>query len=107
MLAGGSVGSPDWTLLAAGPRSAVLADSGDNRNLTHNANGTEWYFSTNWSWGFANGGEAVNRDSCDLAPTTNVHLRLCWHTYSGNLSSGYRIGTNINTNSGLFERAVL
>ena len=102
-------GSSDYSLLAAGPRATVLADSGNAGNVTHNANGTEWYFSTGWSWGFALGGDTVNRDSCDYPPTGQPHadLRLCWHTGGGNLSSGFRSGTtNLNGNAS-WQRVVL
>jgi len=86
------------TLLAAAPKSDVFYDTGDSNNDTRNSNGTEWYRSDNYSWGFALGGETVNRNSCDYdtGSQTNPDTRMCIHTGSGGyLQGGYRCGSDI------------
>jgi hypothetical protein len=94
LMLGGALGVTSFSdglvldVLATAPREDVLADMGDSRNGTHISNGTGWYFSDSWSWGFVAEGDEPNRISCDvgrvLAPTT-----LCWHTDSGLMFEGY------------------
>ena len=98
LLAGGRTGSSILTVLAAAPRADVIFDTGES-NTPHNANGSGWYFSPNWSWGFAKEGDPINREECDVAassdqPGPNPYLRLCWHTLGGNasFSGGWRAG---------------
>ena len=97
MLAGGVTGSDTLSLLAWANETDVMFATGTN-NTTHNANGAEWYFDPNWSWGFAPAGAAVNLSSCDIAESTSfgtgptVNERLCWHTGSGTLNGGWRVG---------------
>ncbi len=102
MLAGRATGSSTLLLLAQADRADVLFDTGTG-NVTHNANGSEWYYSDSWSWGFANGGDAVVRDSCDIPEFfgggANLDLRLCWHTGGGQMNGGFRIGSTIFLNS--------
>jgi hypothetical protein len=102
MLAGGPTGDPTLTVLAAAPRADVLFDTGESDD-PHNANGSGWYFNSNWSWGFAKQGDPIIRDSCDVAadadPGPNPELRLCWHTEGGFLAGGYRAGATTELNS--------
>src|SRR3954447_782182 len=74
-------GSSDYTVLAAAPRADVLLDVGPDPAASHAANGSQWYYSSSGSWGFANGGDSVNRVPCD-AETANAQLRMCWQTFS-------------------------
>jgi hypothetical protein len=94
------------TLLAAAPKSDVFYDTGDSNNDTRNSNGTEWYRSDNYSWGFALGGETVNRSSCDYdaGAQTNPDTRMCIHTGGGFLQSGYRCGENYVNGAADWER---
>jgi hypothetical protein len=85
LLACAPVNAPKYTLVAMGLRSDVLFDCGSGSNCTHQANGVGWYYSNNWSWGFANAGDQVQRNECDVAAGP---LRLCWHTVNG--AGGYR-----------------
>nr|WP_313668865.1 PEPxxWA-CTERM sorting domain-containing protein [Sandarakinorhabdus sp.] len=62
-----------------------------NSNVTHNANGTEWYNADNWSFGFAPGGQSVSKSQCD---TTSGSGRLCLHTI--NSAGGYRFNDIIS-----------
>ena len=85
-------------MLAAAPRADVLFDTG-HTNTPHNANGSGWYFASDWSWGFAPQGQAIQRAQCDAVTGA---LRLCWHTFpdpedpinfpAGGLNPGYRLG---------------
>ena len=98
-------GDPTLILLAAAPRADVLTDTGTG-NTTHDANGVAWYFNSNWSWGFAPAGVAVNRNSCDIASGSDT-LRLCWHAGSGNINGGWRCGATTGLNaSTAYERLV-
>jgi|GEM_PF-3364634 len=72
------------------------------RNITHQANGVEWYFDTDWSWGFAGLGDTVNRDACDINGSSFPGVigvperdRLCWQTLGGSMDRGWRSGDNI------------
>jgi hypothetical protein len=98
ILAGGPTDSQTLTVLAAAPRADVLFDTGQS-NTTHSANGSGWYFNSDYSWGFAKQGDPVERDSCDTAETPNSEQRLCWHTDMGNLDNGYRAGATLELNS--------
>ena len=57
LLAGGPVGAATFQVLAAAPRADVIFDTGHG-NVPHDANGSGWYFSSDWSWGFAPQGAA-------------------------------------------------
>ncbi|MCY7413452.1 MAG: hypothetical protein LH471_10530 [Salinibacterium sp.] len=100
MLAGGPLDDPVLTVLAAAPRADVLTDTGNDQTTTHNANGSEWYFNPNHSWGFALGGDTVTKASCDTS-VTNADSRLCFHTgldLADHLSYGYRAGATDDLN---------
>jgi hypothetical protein len=102
------VGAPTFTLLAMAPRADVLFDCGMDATCAHPSNGVGWYFSDDYSWGFAPAGEAVNRNSCDYndGSQTVAGLRLCWHTAGSSMNGGYRCGANeLNGDFG-WERAV-
>ena len=99
------VGSATLTLAANAPRTDVLFDTGVGMVTTHNANGVEWYYNTNHSWGFSPGGDKVNLNSCDTYgigmadPNNHATQRMCWHTSAGSTNSGYRCGsTDLNGN---------
>jgi hypothetical protein len=99
LLAGGPTGSQNLTVLAAAPRADVIFDTGDS-NTPHDANGSGWYFSRDFSWGFAKQGDPINRAECDDLEDPNSDLRLCWHTLGGSdtLSGGYRAGATLELN---------
>ena len=106
MMACRPVGSSTLTVLAWAPRADVIFNTGDSNNVTHNANGVEWYYSNSYSWGFVNGGNTVNRFSCDTA-NTNAATRLCWHTSGGTLNVGWRCGATTGLNgTATWERIV-
>lgn len=105
MLAARRTGSAVYEVLGAASYADVTFNTGTG-NVTHNANGIEWYFSDNWSWGFTAGGDLVSRNSCDTA-STNAAQRLCWHTHQG-YSGGWRAGTftGLNNDQG-WEKVIL
>jgi hypothetical protein len=97
MMAGRVAGDPIFLLLAAGNRAAVTLDVGDGADSHHPVNGSEWYFSPSWSWGFAPLGDYTNRLSCDIVGSTSFDpggpdgdKRMCLHTAAG--YGGWRIG---------------
>jgi cysteine-rich repeat protein len=87
-------GSDTFALVAMGDRADVLFDTG-NGNVTHDANGVSWYYSSGWSMGFADEGTGVSRNSCDTA-NVSPELRMCWHTGNDAITSGYRCGSTIS-----------
>ncbi len=82
---------------AEAPRADVLFDVGQANDGRHNANGTDWYYSPEYSWGFAPEGVGVSRNSCD---TNNVRPeeRLCWHTRNQSMNGGWRCGSRTGLN---------
>jgi hypothetical protein len=103
MMACRATGSATLDLLAWAPKTDVTTDTGTT-NVTHNANGSGWYFNDKYSWGFAALGDAISRYSCDTA-SSNPSTRLCWHTAPpGTISYGYRCGANFLNHSTAFER---
>lgn len=101
MMAARRTGSDMFEVLAAAALADVTFDTGTG-NATHNANGVEWYFSDNYSWGFAGGGDLVFRTSCDINGSAwtggSERDRLCWHTGGGLMDGGWRAGTFIELN---------
>ena len=102
------VGGATWNLVAMAPRADVLFDCGQQQNCTKQSNGVGWYYSDSYSWGFAPGGESVNRNSCDYdnGSQTMTDKRLCWHSGGSSLNSGYRCGANDLNGNSSWERAV-
>lgn len=93
MLADATFGSDSYAILAAAARSDVLLDVGDAQEASHAANGAQWYFSRDWSWGYSELGNTVRRFSCDtnLAGWNDVPRTTgsCWHTDAGMLTNGW------------------
>lgn len=87
-------GSSTLALGAMGERVDVLHECGQDPACVHQANGVGWYYSNNWSWGFAPGGAQVNRNSCDIGVGDQETLRMCWHTNVGQITNGYRCGSD-------------
>ncbi len=86
-------GQENLRVAAMGLREDVLFDTGDVNGAVHEANGVNWYYSDQWSWGFAPAGAVVNRNSCDVEGPAE-ETRMCWHTGNGNLEFGWRCGAN-------------
>jgi hypothetical protein len=112
LLACRPTGSQTLQLVAMAAKVDITFDTGTG-NVTHNANGVEWYYNNSSSWGFAPGGDPVSRTSCDTqassinAAGVDGDKRLCWHTGGGNINGGWRCGTNDLLNaSGAYERLI-
>ena len=86
-------GSASLQVLAWALNTDVFFNTGDNNNVLHTANGTDFYYSTAYSMGFVGMGTGVNRLSCDISDGS-PELRLCFHTSGGNINSGWRCGAN-------------
>ena len=100
-------GAPNWTLLGQGLRNEVLRNTGDGNNRTTRHNNIDWYYSDNWSMGFAAAGSGISRNRCDTRGEPQRGSRLCWHTENGRMMGGYRCGARTGlTNSLDWERAV-
>lgn len=85
MMAGRQTGSDTFLALAAALRPDTIIDTGDTSD-THLANGSNWWFSDDWSWGFTEKNDTVRNFQCDLS---NSPLSMCLHTLSS--FGGYRI----------------
>ncbi len=105
MLACRQKGTTTFAVLAHAPRTEVIKDTMQSNTPTV-ANGSGWYFSDAYSWGFARQGDAIQRSSCDIGQT-NGDKRICWHTGGGNINGGWRCGaaTGLN-NDPLWERVI-
>ena len=99
-------GANTLTLAAMGARADVLFPVPPNSNVTHQANGVEWYYSDSWSWGFAPAGDMVMRNSCDIGVQTDADLRMCWHTGGGQINTGYRCGQTTLNGDATYERLI-
>jgi hypothetical protein len=114
MLACRPVGSATFTLASYANRNQILTDTGApaaNKDVTHISNGTGWYYNTNsgyGGWGFAEQGDPVYKNQCDTSSSPNPEMRLCWHTYNGTLSYGFRCGADAWLNSSTdWQRVIL
>jgi PEP-CTERM motif len=92
MMAGRQTGSDTFMALAAALRSDTIVDTGNSSN-THLANGSNWWFSDFWSWGFTQAGDSVVNNQCDVS---NSPLSMCLHTVNG--AGGYRINNTAGLN---------
>lgn len=96
-------GSDVYAVLAAAPKADALMDTGTGTQATHTVNGSEWYNSDNWAFGFAGAGDTVQLDSCDV---TEGDDRFCVHTFTA--VGGYRAGAQRDLNADTnWEKVVL
>ncbi len=91
----------DVLALAAADRRSVVTQADAATSTAHHVSGTVgWYFNDSLSWGFFPAGQGLNRLPCDYdAAETASAQRLCWHTSGGDVTPGYRCGTDVNLNS--------
>lgn len=85
MMAGRATGSDSFLVLAAANRADTIVNTGQT-SVTHLANGSNWWFSNEWSWGFTTADDTVNNFSCD---TSSSPTSMCLHTLD--TVGGYRI----------------
>jgi hypothetical protein len=103
MLAAIHDGSTTFDVLAAASLSDITTIT--DLNVTHAANGAEWYYNNN-SMGFAGLGDTIFQNSADINGSafmgTPERDRLSWHTNGSNsflsIDGGWRSGDNINLN---------
>jgi hypothetical protein len=105
LLACRPTGSPVLQLAANAERPDVLFDCGTQADCVHAANGVGWYFSDQYSWGFAPENAPVNRNSCDFGGADGDR-RLCWHTGSSAINTGYRCGETTLNGDASYERLI-
>jgi hypothetical protein len=87
MMAGRLTGSSTFLVLAAADRDDTIFDTGQTSDITHLANGSNWWYSSDWSWGFTAAGDDVNNNECDVSDSSPTSM--CLHTVDG--IGGYRI----------------
>jgi hypothetical protein len=107
MLAGRRVGSDTFTVLSQAPYADVFyfTNNGNNVYTTHNANGSEWYYTPGYSWGFAESGALVELDEADISNLDDP-LRMSLHTFNDN--GGWRIGISTYLNDSVdWEKVIL
>jgi opacity protein-like surface antigen len=93
MLAGRETGSDTLLVLAQALKVDALFDTGaGNNGVFHNANGSDWFYADNWSWGFKTPGTDLTKLQCDFSSPNGS---MCVHTL--NFVGGY----SINEISGL------
>ncbi|MFN3201073.1 MAG: scavenger receptor cysteine-rich domain-containing protein [Bradymonadia bacterium] len=107
MMACRPVGADTFTLAAEGLFEEVFLDVGNGADATNEHNGVAWYYSPEFSWGFAPGGAPVRRSSCDVERNDQPELRMCIHTGNGTVRSGYRCGDNSLNGDAGWERVIL
>lgn len=99
IMAGRTTGASDFLVLAAADYDDAFKHTGKN-STTHLANGSNWYYAANWSWGFTAAGDTVSNGQCDVG---NSPLSMCLHTV--NNAGGYRINNTIGLNgSAAYEK---
>jgi hypothetical protein len=105
MLACRPVGSNTYSLAAMGLRDEVLLPVAATSTASHVHNNVQWYFTEDYSMGFAPEGATISRTECDNGVPEDADKRLCWHTIP---VGGFRCGvdTFLNSNPG-WERIVL
>jgi len=91
ILTGKAVDTSTLLVLAAAPTSDVFTET--VRNTPQLINGTYWYYTPNWSIGFAPT-DKIFQIAADIVDLESP-LRLSWHLYG---AGGWRLGTVQNLN---------
>ena len=100
LLAGRETGSETLLELAYAPKADALFDTGAADNgIFHNANGSDWFYADNYSWGFKIPGTDFTKYQCDTSPPDG---NVCIHTLD---VGGYSINTTTTFGSN-YERLV-
>ena len=88
--------------LAWASRECVFTDTGRTQRGVTSCEGTNWYFSYSYSWGFVKQGDGVYRNSCDTDRSGCNDCRMCWHTPG----DGYRCGADRGHSYSAFEKII-
>lgn len=102
MMAGRIKGSDSFLVLAAADYADTIVNTGVNTSNTHLANGANWYYAPNWSWGFTAANDSVNLSSCDVG--NDSATSMCLHTLDW--VGGYRINNISGLNSSTYYEKV-
>lgn len=100
MLACKQANANTYTVLAHAPRADVLMEQ-DEPYTAHVANGSGWYYdfvadpNDFGGFGFAQAGDALETNPCDLAVDPNSDRRLCWHISASSMGAGFRCGETL------------
>ncbi len=105
MVACRQVGQDNLQVAAMGLNEEVFTVVPNEREASHDHNGVQWYYGEDYSMGFANVGQTLARNQCDVNDE-DAATRLCWHTVGA--VGGYRCGATegLNNNND-WERLVL
>jgi hypothetical protein len=108
LLACSALGAPVLDVAAAGLQSDVLFFTSADTTSVHNANGVDWYYHNNYSWGFAVPGDTINKAPCDTASGAFPGEKLCWYTFANMVgtASGSRCGVATNISAPTHERLI-
>lgn len=91
---------PDHLEAAAGDASAVVLPADDDPTAAGyhrpGAGQVGWYLSEDWSFGFFEAGDGVDRNSADTSGGNFPERRMSWHTHAD--VGGYRCGAAADLN---------
>ena len=94
MMAGRVTGSSTLLVLAEASRADTIINTGISATNEHISNGSEWWYSPNWSWGFVAIGDPLLNSQCNTAAGGTAGM--CLHTVNG--AGGYRINNIVGLN---------
>ena len=98
-------GTNSLVVAAQSIRSAVTNVVPDTANAFFNSNGVDFFFSTNYSWGFSPQGSGVERTPC--SSLSGFPQRMCWPTQDGAIVPGGRCGDDwLSGSTATFERVI-
>jgi hypothetical protein len=72
-------------------------------NTPHISNGIYWYFTSGYSFGFADS-STINQANADIASDPDAYSRMSWPLDVG--YGGYRAGTTLNPTSGKLNKVI-
>lgn len=99
LLAGRETGSSNLMALAQTTKLDALFDTGaaDN-NVFHTADGSDWFYSDSWSWGFKEIGASFTKFQCDFSPPAGASMCLHTFDFTGGFSINQVVGLNGSPN---------
>jgi PEP-CTERM motif len=98
MMAGRETGSSTLLVLAQALKTDALFNTGAaNNGVFHNANGSDWFYADNYSWGFKTPGDAFTKNQCSF--NVGPGPSMCIHTlsFTGGFSINQITGLNGST----------
>lgn len=96
LLAGRATGNSNLLALAQTTKADALFNTGAADNgVFHTADGSEWFYADQWSWGFKEIGASYTKFECDSSPPSGISM--CVHTYD--FVGGFHINQIADLNS--------